>query len=323
MSERSHWIEVVARHSHLGNLIMLLMLLSGGLAINNLNTQYMPTFSLNEVDISVDWPGASTEEIESGVVIPVEKALRGIADANGLESVIRTGHTTISVEFDNTVDLQDALNRVKNRIDTVKTWPALAESPIVSIADEYEPVLQLSLSGPDWMQLRERALAYETELLELGIARVEKLGMAELELQIAPDLNQLIQHKISFTELASQIHAHSFDYPAGVVDQGSQLLKLRLPSKPRSLDDYAAIPITLPSGEIIALNELAGLSYQPAVDQPQAFPNGQPGIVLALYRFGGSSMVAAAMDVRQNRPRWQRALVWLYTIRIGVRFLSA
>ena len=297
MSERLAWIGRIAGHPQLANLIMLLMLLSGFLAVKSLNTQYMPTFSLNEVDISVDWPGASTQELESGIVIPVEKALTGMAHSTGIESVLRTGQTTISVEFDNTVDLQDALNRVRNRVDTVKNWPPLAEKPIVSIADEFEPVLQLSLTGPDWMSLRQMALEYEQILLDLGIARVEKLGLADLELQIVPKLNLLQQHQLSFRQLAEQVEQLSQDYPAGELDQGEQLIKLRLPVKPRSLEAYAQLPIRLPDGSQLALSELAELAYQPARDQPLAFPNGQSGIVLALYRFGDSSMVAAAETV--------------------------
>lgn len=297
MSDQQSWLKKVTVHPQLANLIMFLMILSGVWAMQNLNTQYFPSFSINEVDVSVDWTGASTQELESGVVIPLEKALTGMAYSNGLESVIRTGNATLSVEFNDQVDLQDALNRVRNRVDGVKNWPAGAETPIISIGEEFEPVLQLSLTGPDWLQLRQLALEFENELLDLGIARVEKFGMADLELVIQPRLNLLQQYGLSLQQVVEQIRAVGKDYPAGIMDSGQQVLQLRMPAKPRSLQEAASLPIRLNDGQIVELQELATLEYLPAEGQPLAFPQGKPGIVLAAYRFGTSSMIDAAKAV--------------------------
>lgn len=300
------WLTAITRHPQAANLLMLLMLLAGFLASQRLNQQYFPSFVIPKVNVIVDWPGASPRELESGVVVPLERALTGMSSSLSIESLMRTGQAEVSVEFSDGTDMQAAMNHVRNRVETISQWPLLAEQPRISIEEEYEPVAKVSLTGTNWLALREQALALEQQLLRLGVARVEILGMSGLELVISPKPEQLQKLQLSYQALADQILARSQDLPAGSLNSGLSVQQLRLPAQRYQLADYAQLPIRLSTGRELPLSELAEISLVPKADEPLAMPQGQTGLVLAMYRHGDANMVMMAETVQQ----------WLTTVQL-------
>jgi len=288
---------VITRHPQAAHLMMILMLVAGLLALNNLNTQYFPTFRLNEVEVSVNWPGAAPQEIEQGLAIPLERSLRGLPDLKMLETQISDNQLLIAAEFSDKVDLAQALNRVRNKVDSIDQWPNRAERAVISIAEEFEPISKLALTGPDGFKLRQLALEIEQQLLGTGVAKIDLIGLPELELAISVKPQALLTHNISFDQLAQQISEANGNFSGGEAVHGMHPQQLRIIARRDRVATLEKLPVTLPDGKAVALSELATITKTPAAGQPMAWPNGQPGLVLALYRNGDSPLLAAAENV--------------------------
>jgi len=90
---------VFARHRVAANLLMVMMLLSGVIALDKLNVQFFPNFELDQISVSTIWSGASSEDIESGLTIPLEQRLRSIDNLKEMTSTSATGTSGITLEF--------------------------------------------------------------------------------------------------------------------------------------------------------------------------------------------------------------------------------
>ena len=103
---RSSIIGIFAQHRVAANLLMVMMLLSGVIALQKLNVQFFPNFELDRVTVSTIWSGASAEDVESGITIPLEQRLRSIDNLKEFTSTSATGTSGITLEFDENGELQ-------------------------------------------------------------------------------------------------------------------------------------------------------------------------------------------------------------------------
>ena len=127
---------VFARHRVAANLLMVMMLLSGAIALQKLNVQFFPNFELDRITVTTIWSGASSEDVESGITIPLEQRLRSIDRLKELTSTSATGTSGITLEFDEGSSMTFALDEVKKQVDDFNnlpedTYEAFLSVPIV------------------------------------------------------------------------------------------------------------------------------------------------------------------------------------------------
>ena len=95
---------VFARHRVAANLLMVMMLLSGVIALKQLNVQFFPNFELDQITVSTTWSGANSEDIQTGITTPLEQRLRSIDNLKEMTSTSTTGVSGITLEFDEVID---------------------------------------------------------------------------------------------------------------------------------------------------------------------------------------------------------------------------
>lgn len=167
-----------AHHRVAANLLMVLMLLAGVFALRQLNVQFFPDFELEIVTVTTAWSGASAEDVEVGITIPLEQRLRTVDHLSEMTSTSAPGTSGITLEFDEGTDMVLALEQVKQRVDEFLNLPGDAEEPVVIHPARYEPVASLRLSGPENLdELRRLARRMERELLARGIDRIDVDGL--------------------------------------------------------------------------------------------------------------------------------------------------
>ena len=141
-------IGVFARHPTAANLLMVIMIISGFFALNKMNTQFFPDFGIDIVSVSVEWPGASAEDVDSNIVQAIEPEVRFLDSVKRVRSSSLEGRATILVEFNAGTDMQSALSDVETAVSTVTTLPDDSEQPEVRKIVRYDSISRLVLSGP-------------------------------------------------------------------------------------------------------------------------------------------------------------------------------
>ena len=120
---------VFARHRVAANLLMVIMILSGVIALQKLNVQFFPNFELDQITVATIWRGASAEDVESGITIPLEQRLRSLDRLKEMTSTSATGTSAITLEFDENSNMTFALDEVKKQVDDFTNLPDDAEQP--------------------------------------------------------------------------------------------------------------------------------------------------------------------------------------------------
>jgi len=140
MENTDSLIRNFAQHRVAANLLMIMMLAVGLWGVFNIHTQLDAPESDDTVAIDIHWPGASAEDVERLITVPIEHQLRALEGLTDLHSSTRQAHTTITLRFERSADIQTALDRVKQQLAQVKDLPATIESPGTKIEQRRELV---------------------------------------------------------------------------------------------------------------------------------------------------------------------------------------
>ena len=113
------------------NLLMIFLILAGILTVQNIKIETFPEFAPDMISISMEYPGASPEEVEEAIIRRIEERIAGLAGIKKLTASAREGFGTVTIEVLSGWDLDQLTNEVKSEVDRIRTFPNEAEKPIV------------------------------------------------------------------------------------------------------------------------------------------------------------------------------------------------
>ena len=286
---------VFARHRVAANLLMAMMILSGVIALQKLNVQFFPNFELDLIMVRTTWSGANSEDVESGITVPLEQRLRSIDHLKELTSTSATGVSTISLEFDEDSNMSFALDEVNKQVDNFINLPADAETPEVSQILRYETVARILISGPENIdELRMLARRFERELLAAGIDQVELFGLPKEQLKIEVSAEQIQRLGIGLHQLAERIDAESRDLPAGLIGEDDGTREIRGQNQRRSPQDFASLAIVSEEDKRIHLGDIATVRRGYLSGSPTISVDDRLAVVMVLQRSeSGDSLESA------------------------------
>ncbi|MDH3387438.1 MAG: efflux RND transporter permease subunit [Gammaproteobacteria bacterium] len=299
---------VFARHRVAANLLMVIMLLSGVIALQKLNVQFFPNFELDQISVTTIWSGASAEDVESGITIPLEQRLRSLDRLKEMTSTSATGTSAITLEFDENSNMTFALDEVKKQVDDFTNLPDDAEQPKVAQVVHYESIARLLISGPTQIdELRLLARQFERELIDVGIDKIQIIGLPEQQLRIEVSAQQMQRLDIGLDELARRIDAESQDLPAGLIGEEDGAREIRSKNQRRSPQDFADLAIISEADRRIDLGNIARIRQMHEPGSPTISVDGKRAVVLVLRRNETGDSLEAA-EILQNwlaqiRPR--------------------
>ncbi len=283
------------------NLIMLFLLLGGAYMLTQIKQEVFPEFALDMVTITVPYRGASPEEVESGIILAVEEAVRGVEGVKQITSVAREGFGRVTAELLTNADQQMAYQNIQQEVSRITTFPLEADDPQVVLVSRRRQVLDLQLYGDtsEWA-LRNIAEDVRDRLLQdPGITQIELTGARPFEVRIEIDPETLRIHGLTLEEVARIIRRTAVELPGGSLRaEGGEIL-LRFSERRDWASEFAAIPIvTTPNGARIELGDLATVtdSFE-ETDQFASF-NGHPAVGLSVYRIGRETPIGVSAATR-------------------------
>jgi len=291
----SDLVGLFAHHKVAANLLMLIMILSGLLALDRLNVQFFPSFDLDIVTVRVVWTGASAEDIEDGITVPLEQRLRTVDNLYRLTSTSTQGISSITLEFQEGTDPLLALDQVRRFVDEFRNFPQDAEKPEVALGTRYETVARVLVTGlSEAAEMRRLARRFESELLDRGIDKVDISGLPEEEISIQVDNVQLEQLGLGLDAIGERVGAFSRDLPAGAVGRGEGARELRSLDKRRDALEFAQIPVKTQEEVRIDLGDVAEIRREARDGGVFLTVDGEPAVELRLQRAEtGNSLKAA------------------------------
>lgn len=313
-------IKWFTRNHVAGNFLMLVVLVAGISTWFKLKKEVFPETSLDAVIVSVPFPNATPEEVEDGILLPLEDA---IADVDGIKrysSTATEGRGGLTVEVETGYDVRNVMDDVKSRVDAISIFPEQAEKPIVEELLLSYQVMSVAVSADvDEKTLRGIAQTVRDGLLNYqagepknfldsldqafrGKPNITKASLAnvrpyEISIEIPDEV--LRRHGLTLSAVADALRAASLDLPAGSVRERSGEVVVRIKGKVKTATDFKEIIVVSSStGEQLKLGEIATVvdGFED-VDLKARF-DGRNAALVNVFRTGEQDTMLLAKGVR-------------------------
>jgi len=297
-SGRGGPIALFARHPTAANLLMTIMLLSGITSAFLINKQFFPDFGIDVVLVSVEWPGATAEDVDDNIVAAIEPEVRFLDGVKKVTSSSYEGLARINVEFHPGHDMQQGYADVEQAVSQVTTLPAEAERAEVQRAIRYDTVMRLVLSGPyPEAALKRVAKRIRDELLAEGIDKVDLFGVRDEEIWVEVDEPTLRRLDLTLEEVAARIAGTSQDLPSGeLAGGGRQVRSLGLRRTAEALKNIEVK--SQPDGRKVLLGEIAAVREAFEDGGATARRGGNPAVEIHVQRAVNADALELAATAR-------------------------
>ena len=283
--------------------VLLLLVLSGFYALNFLPKATEPQVNFPGAYIGVGYEGVSPEDSERLLAKPLENALRTISGVIDVRSVSQTGYSAVVVEFDQDVDIDDALYDVRVKVEEARAeLPLDAKEPTIrEFTSTDEPILTISVASDI---LPQRVLVNLTQdlqdLIEThpNVLQAELNGVPEDLIEAIVDKSKLESYGISMSQLYQAVSNNNRVIPAGFQDTGSGRFAVNVPSVFSTLEDIETLPIKVSGNSVVTLKDVADVSLTFKDRGGYSRVNGQQSLSIDVQKRLGTNIIDTVTDIR-------------------------
>ncbi|OAG27793.1 efflux RND transporter permease subunit [Thermodesulfatator autotrophicus] len=285
------------------NLLMLFLLAAGLYSAFNIKVEVFPDITLDAVQISVEYRGAAPEEVEEGIIRPIEERIMGLPGVERIYSQAIEGRAQITVEATKGWDINKLYDDIKVEVDGLTTLPEEAERPIVRRVSRLFPVISIAVYGDvSEKTLKRWAEQIKEELLTLPeVTEVSYFAIRpeEIHVEVSPEVLQ--KYKLSLGEIAQRIREESVDLPAGRISEKDDEILLRAKGKRYYGEEFLNIPVVTDfQGTSITLGQISQVkdSFRDLVDFFAYFKD-KRAVVVQVFRLGDQNVLEISKAVNQ------------------------
>jgi len=276
-------VEFFVRYPIWANAILAVIIIFGTLGLLNIKMSFFPETEPREITVQVAYPGASPEEMEEGVTIKIEEALKGVTGIEEVTSTSSENTATIRVRTLDDYDIDEVLAEVKNAVDGINSYPAGAEKPTVFKDRSFGStrVAFLTLRGnADLKVLKEKAELIEDDFLNSGvISQVSLFGYPPLEISVEVSEETLSRYGLTFSQVANAIRFNNRDISGGSIKTLEEEIRIRANAKENAPDEIGRIILRAnPDGSNLLLRDIANIELKFADTPNRSFSNGQRAV---------------------------------------------
>lgn len=283
------------------NLLMVFLVISGIASLSALNIRVFPPIETNKISVTVPYPGATPEDVETSIVRPIEERLEGLDGVEKITSFAGSGIASVVVDIPESEDMSEMLDEVKNEIGRITVFPQASEAPQISEVEPDELVAQIVLYGDvDRRILKQASDRVRADLAAKdGLSLVEIGGVPDYLIEISISQEELRARNLSLTQVAQIISQQSLDLSAGEIENDRQLLRVRAVGERRSGAEFANIVVgTGEQGGPVYLRDIATITDGLSDDPIEANYDGHPAATVSVFRVGREKTLDNANIVR-------------------------
>jgi multidrug efflux pump subunit AcrB len=301
----------MAGNSVAANLVMLFLLIGGFFWGTQIKQEVFPEFTLDQVAVSVVYPGASPEEVEQGIILPIEEAIQALDGIEEITSVANEGNGRVTVEALADADIQQLATDIKNEIDRITAFPEEAEEPLVFIPTRKRQVVTLIVYGDqNSTVLREVTETIRDQLLQdKEITQVELLGERPLEMSIEVSQENLRRYNLTLADIAARIKNSSLDLPGGSIKTRGGEILVRMKERRDFKNEFVRIPIVSGvDGTQVSLGDIGIVNDGFEETDQFLIYNNKSALGIEVYRVGKQTPITVAEAVGKQVERLRETL---------------
>ncbi len=283
----------------------LLLTITGLMAFARLDVQNFPDMDLPTIEINASLEGAAASQLETEVARPIEDQLTGLTKLDAVTTTITDGSVSISVAFQVGKDPQVALDEVSNAVDqSVSELPDDMNAPTVSKVNLNGSPLITYVVSSDRFDEAELSWFIDNDLDRAlmkvdGVGEVSRLGGIDREIRVELKSDTLTGLGVAADDVNKRIKEVQSDLSGGKAEVGGIKQSVRTLASVATVEELREIPIPLPNGGWVRLDEVAVVSDTHADRSSLAYLNGEPIIAAQIKRSKGYSDLSVTEGVRE------------------------
>ncbi|MFW5840875.1 MAG: efflux RND transporter permease subunit, partial [Planctomycetota bacterium] len=282
--------------------VMVMIILAGVVSYVTLPRESAPDVKIPNILITTIHDGVSPVDIESTITAEIETELSGLKGVKEITSTSRESVSTINVEFMPDIEIEEALQRVKDKVDLAKAdLPIEAEEPVVKEINIAEfPIMMVNIHGDVLaVQLKEIADRLEDEVEKIpGVLGVDVLGTLEREIRVEIQPERVARFGLTLPELLALIPSENVNQSAGGLDTEQIRFNFRIPAEFENPENIDKLILAMRGDQPIFLTDVGRVIDTFKDRQTYARLNGEPSVTLAVRKRVGANIVEIADGVR-------------------------
>ena len=281
-------------------LAVIMIAIFGAVFTTQLQVSLLPDMEAPMALVMCYYNGATPGDIEELVTRPLETAIMSVPGVDEVSSTSSDGVSQVQITYVEDTDLDIAATKLREKFDMLSLPEGAMDPVIVNMnVSDLMPTAMIALMGDDLAQLQ--ALAEDTVVPALeridGVASVTVSGGVEQEIAVRVDPTRAAGFGLSHSYITQFLTAENLLYPGGDLQNGSKTLTVSTDAKFQTVEDVANMLITLPTGGIIRLNEVADVALETTEPEGIAKVDGTGCVLLQISKQSGANEVATAEAV--------------------------
>ena len=290
-----------ARNSVAANLLMAIIFIAGVFAAFSIKKQMFPDFTINTISIQVPYLGAAPQEVEEGIIDKIEESLENIEGLKKVTARAMEGMASISIDVEDNYDVQEVMDEVKVQVDSISSFPAQIERPVIYRNKITNDVMWLSVHGKvSDRTLKEFAKDVRDEIKTKKLAsNIQIFGGLDYEVSIEVSEYKLQKYGLTFDQVTNAIRTSSLDLPGGSIKADRGDILLRTKSQAYRGDEFKSIPIiTRDDGSRLTLDQVATVKDGFVEEEYLSDFDGSNSINIRVNAVGEESVLEIAAAVK-------------------------
>jgi len=284
-------------------IITIIITLAGIWAYNNLPKENFPDISIPKIFVSTVYPGTSPKDMENLVSRPIEKQCKGINGVKKITSSSMQDYSTVTIEFNTDVEVDEAKRKVKDavdkaKIDLPKDLPA--DPAIIEINFSDLPILYVNISGDyDLNRLKKFADDAKDRFESMKeVSKVDLIGALDREFQIEVDMLKMQAANISMRDIESAVAYENLTIPAGAVNVDGVRRSLNVSGEFKDVDEIRNLVINSINGGHVYLREIAEVRDHFKEQESYARLDKKNVITLSIVKRSGENLIQATDKIK-------------------------
>ncbi len=276
-------VSFMCAHPTAANLLMLLFLALGAICVTDLKRETFPDFTIDAVQITVSYPGATAEDVETSVCQRIEDAVDSVTHVAEVTATAMENRASVIVEMVEGSDMITFFNDIKTEVEAISDFPAQVEDIIVKRVNQTDPVVSVAVTGPmSPLHLKLYCEDLKDRLRRLDkVSQVEILGFSGHEFLIEIDFYTLMRLGLSVADIESAVAAQNLDLPAGSIESRDADILIRFSEERKTAADLEElIVVSSSTGAEVRLGDMATVTDRFMVDEDKiVFDTKRAGIL--------------------------------------------
>ncbi len=312
--------DVSIRRPALSWVLSLILVVFGTFVFSKLPVRELPSgLQPPVVQVQVEYASASAPIVDEEVTQVIEEVIGGAEGIKNIDAKSENGKSTINIEFDTDIDLDNAANDVRERVARiVGRLPSEADAPrILKQSAGFTTTMWLALSSETWTDLElgdyaERYLVDQFSSIK-NVGRIRTGGLRELSIRVWIDPIKLAANNLTIQEVERSLRNENVRLPAGTLEAENIDLTINIDKSYNDLEKLKQLPIKKAKDNIVRLSDVANLELGPVTEKVLFRAQSKGALNLktmgiGIYARSGASTVELSKDIKRKIEEVRKTL---------------